>query len=108
MTETAPLYVHIPAFGKWVTHDGQSFDTEQEASLHANSASIDQQVKDFMAYVEANADALFTLRGKRESAGRDGSLRPARPPRPLSTQAMQATMTRMEKVARMVFAYQAM
>lgn len=108
MTETAPLYVHIPAFGKWVTHDGQSFDTEQEASLHANKASIDQQVNAFMAYVEANADSLFTLRGKRESSSRDGVVRPARPPRPLSTQALQATLTRIEKVARMVFAYQAM
>ena len=111
--ETAPTvapaadagYVFVEAFGVYVTADGKTFNSEADLHAYLNGAEIRQGVADFMAYVDANKAAFFSTAEKKARTKRDGTVVPAKAGGVMTGNALEASKTRLEKAATIVFTY---
>lgn len=59
-----PDYVFVEVFGCWMTRDGNTFNSEEEAIAHLSSAAVEEWVAAYMDHVDKNQAAYFTKKPK--------------------------------------------
>ena len=97
-----PQIVHIEAFNKWVTQDGQSFASEAEVLDHLNESKIAGTVGQIISDLEA--EGHFVTAPKPARKKRDGTIVAAVASAPLTGNALKSAKTRVEKLARKIVA----